>query len=248
MLIHEHPIQWYIDKMIHGETFCFPGYSDAEFFSMMGIRLNNLTGLGQVIHYATGQKLLDVMQRRQASKDWLFAIPKCLWDLPQLTPPATTIDTYLKKHKVKIEGYERDMVLDDLARDAGLFPLIQQLQDMDTVVIGNQWLSGLKFLDSKQFIPIPSPNLHMEIFGLEKVVQAAMERPRRDCVYLISAGVSAPLIIDRLYDLIPDSWFIDCGSIWDAFVGIGGQRTWRANLYANPVAHQKWKEKCLYGI
>jgi hypothetical protein len=75
----------------------------------------------------------------------------------------------------------------------------------------------------------------------------AAKRYGKSAVYCVSAGVSAAIIIDQLHDTLPDSCLLDCGSIWDAFVGIGGQRQWRAELYANPKAWERWKRKNLYG-
>jgi hypothetical protein len=136
------------------------------------------------------------------------------------------------------------MVMDDLAANAGLYPFIHQLQKMCTCVIGNEALRGLDFLGYDHFVSVSSPNLHMEENGIERAVDMAYAFGK-PAVYLISAGVSAALIIDKLHDLISDSFFIDCDSIWDAFVGIGGQRTWRAKLYASPKAWHKWKAKNL---
>ena len=33
---------------------------------------------------------------------------------------------------------------------------------------------------------------------------------------------------------------IDMGSTWDSFVGIGGQRAWRGQLYSDPRKYQAW--------
>jgi len=62
-----------------------------------------------------------------------------------------------------------------------------------------------------------------------------------------SAGVSAAVIIDKLHDEIPDSFFIDCGSIWDAFARVGAQRAWRGKLYENDKAYDQWVRKNIYG-
>ena len=244
MRIYKRPIEWYVRKLEKGNYFAFPGYSDAEWFSMMGIREGQKTGLGQLMTREHGRRLLDVMRRRVDDPKWLFAVPECLWRIPQFEK--TSIDSFLQEEGIDLKyAYERDMVLDDLARDAGLYPLIKQLQEMDTVVIGPKELEKpLTFLDYKAFIPITSPNLHMEKGGIEHAVVRALGY---DAVYLISAGVSAPVIIDQLYKDNPNAFYIDCGSIWDAFAGIGGQRTWRADLYGDSFKLQEWKRKNLYG-
>jgi hypothetical protein len=242
--IREKDIHYYVERLLTGRNFCFPGYSDAEFYCMMGLRHGTTTGLGQIIDIKHGRRLLDVMQKRQNNTKWLFAIPKCLHGLPYFQQ--RPIDTFLKQNQVDITAYERDMVLDDLARDAGLFPFIAQLQNMDTVIIGPKDLERLHFLDYKAHFAIPSPNLHMEDGGIERAVDRVIAKGYK-AVYLISAGVSAPIIIDYLYSWCPDNFYLDCGSIWDAFVGIGGQRQWRADLYESPSKLEAWRRKNLYG-
>lgn len=246
MLIHEYPIEWYIAKLKSRKYFCLPGYSDAEFYSMMKLRLNTQTGLGQMIRATHGDLLTGVMQRRQRDKRWLFAIPKCLSELPLFEK--YPVDSFLKENNISIEGYERDMILDDLARDAGLYPLIKQLQEMDTILVGPEEFSngGLAFLDYKVHVSIPSPNLHTEPNGIKWTVDTILRRNYK-AIHLISAGVSAPIIIDKLYEANPDNFYIDCGSIWDAFCGIGGQRQWRADLYSDPTKLEEWKRRNIYG-
>lgn len=245
MKIHRMPMSWYVDRLKVGDRFSFVGYSDAEWYSMMQLRLNTTTGLGQHIDATHGKRLLRVMRERQCDRTWLFAVPSCLSKLPLFEK--YPIDTFLEAQDIRIEGYERDMVLDDLAKNAGLYPFIRQLQAMDTVVIGPRELEGLAFLDYKQHFPIASPNLHMEPFGIQEVVGRVLRSRVKDAVYLVSAGVSAAVIIDRLCTAGIRATFMDCGSIWDAFVGIGGQREWRAELYADPAKLEAWKHTNLTG-
>lgn len=251
MKIREESIYHYIGWLKEGRFFSFAGFSDAEWYCILGLYQGEKSGLGQVIDAAHGQRLLDVLKRRQKDEGkFLIAVPKCLWrGRPNdgVTGLADgEIDWFLGRHDIRIEGWERDMVLDDLARDAGLHPFIHQLRYMPVAVIGPAPLRGLAFLKYRHFVEISTPNLHMEPGGIEQAIESAKSYGRSG-VYLVSAGVSAAVIIDGLHDAIPDSWFIDCGSIWDAFVGIGGQREWRAKLYADPEALEKWKHDNLHG-
>lgn len=248
MKIHEQPLQWYVDRLKRGDHFSFAGYSDAEWLCILGLRAGDRTALGQVICPTYGKKLFDVLRRRQGDPRWLTAVPKCLWEADVFGDGI--IDRVLHHRGVRIEGWERDMVLDDAAAGAELFPLIDQLRRMDTVMIGNSDLEPVAgLLGCKFFVGVPSPNLHLEKGpeGIDWVVNDLLDEPRVPAVYLVSAGVSAAVIIDRLHDEIPNSSFIDCGSIWDAFVGIGAQREWRRALYADLNAWQRWTEENLHG-
>lgn len=247
MTIHERTMQWYIERMKVDDHFSFVGYSDAEWFCMFGLREGERTGFGQTISKEHGERLRDVMIRRQGDPKFLFAIPKILWTLPVFD--RDMIGKYLKHHHLKIEGYERDMVLDDLAAAGGLYPFIEQLRKMSVTMIGNDLLMHphvYRAVRWKRFIPITSPDHHMLQVGEKTGIEETVEQVLRDPipgVYCVSAGVSAAVIIDKLYDRIPNSWFLDCGSIWDAFAGIGGQRQWRADLYQKPEELERWKVK-----
>lgn len=249
LVIHNFTIDYYIDRLKNNRYFSLAGYSDAEWYSILGKRLGTTTGLGQMLDGGHGDKLADVLRRRQHDLRFLFSIPSCLWDLPLLCH--YEINNFLLKEGIEIEAFERDIILDDLARDAGLFPFIQQLQKMNVVVVGNKHLRGLDFLNYKYFVEISSPNLHLDESELKTAINDAVNYPGtlkgNSCVFLVSAGVSAAIIVDKLHGAIPNSFFIDCGSIWDAFVGIGGQREWRANLYSNPEKWKDWIRSNLYG-
>lgn len=247
MRLHEKPIEWYVDRLARGDHFSLAGYSDAEWLCVLGYRLGETTGLGQVISAEHGDLLADVLHRRRRDKRFLFAVPKCLVDASRPVFGDGCIDWWLGHNDLRIEAYERDMVTDDLARGAGLYPFIKQLKQTETVVIGPRPLRGLYFLGFRHFVEISTPNLHLERGGIDRAVGEALIY-KRPAAYLVSAGVSAAVIIDRLHDEAPrGSSLIDCGSIWDAFVGIGGQREWRAKLYANPQEWERWKRKNLKG-
>jgi hypothetical protein len=246
--IHKNPIEYYVDRLREGSHFALVGYSDAEWFSILRRQLGNRTGLGQILHGPTGDRLLNVLKSRHQDADFLFSVPGCIWEDRGFIDAhvGEFIEATLSSYDIQVDFYERDMVLDDLAEAAGLYCLIQQLQSMDLVIIGNRHLRELDFLGCKHFVEVSSPNLHLQENGIENAVAEA-KRYGKPATYLVSAGMSAPLIIDQLYDEVPSSFFLDCGSIWDAFVGIGGQREWRAKLYSNPIRLEQWKHDNICG-
>lgn len=238
MKIINRDIQYFIDRMKNREYFAQAGFSDAEFYCMMNIRSGTCTGLGQVIDPTYGIELIDVMQRRQEDENFIFAVPMCLQDLPAFE--GGRIDSFVGG----IEAVERDMITDDLARNALMFPFIEQLRKMDVVVIGNRHLAYLDFMEYRH-VQIDSPNLHLQIEpnGIQNAVnEAASVTYEGGTAFMVSAGVSAAVIIDKLYAIHPDNFYFDCGSNWDAFVGCGRQRSWRKYLYAHPQELELWKK------
>lgn len=248
MNIQERPIEYYVERLQQNDYFTLFGYSDAEWFCIFNYEPGKATGLGQILNAEVGVKLLDVLRRHHKDPRVMVAVPKCMWEWSDFVTmkAGLKIETIMRLAKLTPCFVERDMILDDLAAAAGLHPFIHQLRQMRTVVIGNHALVGLDFLDYDKFIGVESPNLHLNPRGIAKAVRQAKDYGR-PAVYLVSAGISAALIIDQLHNEIPDSFFIDCGSIWDAFVGIGGQRQWRRRLYEDPQALEQWKHENLYG-
>jgi len=245
--IINHPAEYYIDRMKTGNYFSLSSYSDAEWFCVLNHRLGCETGLGQTLDGKTGERLLDVLRRRNSDTKFLFSMPKVVFIMQdgKGVSMEKRINDLIPEQK---EFFEKESIGDDLAEEGNgsLHPFIKQLQSMSVVTIGNAALKGLDFLHPKLHVSTSCPNLHMEEQGIERAAREAIDYGKSG-VYLVSAGVSAPLIIDQLHDEIPDSFFIDCGSIWDAFVGIGGQREWRAELYENPERLEKWKKENVYG-
>lgn len=246
MKLHHHEIGWYLDRHRSGAHFSLAGYSDAEWFCMAGTREGCTTGLGQVMTAAHGERLWDVLRRRQTDPRFLVAVPELLFQITGFD--SGEADWMLGARGIKIEACERDMVTDDLAAAGGLFPLVQMLKEReDGVLIGNRALEPLRrTLRLRHFVGLESPNLHMREGGIEDAAERARSYGRPG-FYLVGAGVSAAIIIDQLHDAIPEASFFDCGSMWDAFVGIGGQREWRAKLYADRRAWRAWRRKCMVG-
>lgn len=247
MKIHDADVNDLVLRITARWRFALAGYSDAEWYCVLGERQGERTGLGQVLDAGHGRLLLDVLRRRQGSDRFLFAVPRCLYGLPSFCNGE--IDWLLGRENIRIEALERDALTDDLARAAGLYPLIDCLRRFgNAAVIGPAPLRGLRdVLGARYFVEISTPNLHLEPGGIERAVAEASAHARRRLVWCVSAGVSAAVLIDRLWDVLPHATLIDCGSIWDAFFGVGGQRQWRAELYADPEAWEAWKRKCLTG-
>ena len=248
MVINHQNMDYYLERIKNNQHYSIAGFSDAEWFSMIGHRLRGLTGLGQRIDESTGIRLTDVLKRRQHDSDFLFAIPDVVINGEYFVTSgiAKRINKHIEKNEIHTEWFERDVVTDYLAEFGRMYPFIKQLQKMNVAIIGNKHLRGLGFLAYKHFTEISSPNLHLEYNGIERAVEDAQNYGQPG-VYLVSAGVSAALIIDQLHGTISDSWFIDTASIWDAFVGVGEQREWRKTLYADPKKYTEWLNANLHG-
>jgi hypothetical protein len=239
----------YVRLMRKGVPFAFPGYSDAEWFCMTGMREGGLTGAGQLLSAEHGQLLTDILVRRQRDPLFFPAVPGCLTRLPAFCDGL--VERFLDARGVDLVAHERDAVLDDLARAAGLYPFIRQLREMGPVLVGPEALRPFApELGARAFVPVSTPNLHHEPGGIGRAADAVEDAlAGRPGVVLVSAGVSAAVLVDKVWDFSDGGvWAIDCGSVWDGFVGIGAQRQWRADLYADPARWERWRRKNLEGV
>lgn len=276
MKINRESVHHYVRMMQRREYFTFAGYSDAEWRCVLGGEwAGTVTALGQVIDPDHGALLADVLVRRAGNPSFLVAVPRCLWaheaDHPDGTPGSGRfvpglpgfaegqVDWWLGRKRLHLDGWERDDVLDDLAARGGLFPWLREFRRHRVLAVGPEHLRRLPgdVLAIDHLVPVTTPNLHREPGGIDAAVAAALRWLRTGlpaghtvCV-LVSAGVSAAVICDRLHHAVVDcklGWVLDMGSTWDAFVREGGQRAWRAELYADEARYKKWLNDCLFGI
>lgn len=230
MTFHTNKIDWYIEQFKRGVS--VPGYGDAAWFCMTKQRLGNRTGFGMLINEETGEKLIKTLRRKDPN--WLPAAPAVLPHMGAFE----YIDQWLVENRMRKDYYERDMITDELAENAGLYPLIKYLRSVRVAIVGHPELKNLDVFE-KIHIPIAYPDFHLDHAGQEKVIETV--RKLDVDIVLFSAGMSSALMIDKLHG-IKASMF-DCGSMWDAFVGIGGQREWRKKLYEDEVLLNDWKYK-----
>ena len=245
MKIKELPIEYYIERLRKNEYFSFPGYSDAEWIAMLKTSIGNQTAAGQLWTDEIGDQLLTSIKAHRKDPSFMPAYPKIInqWGLGK------EIEKFMYSHGLhNTTFYERDMVTDDLAAEAGLAPFIKQLRLMDVYLVGNITLRGLHFLNyKKHFVTETLYNFHVETRAIKTMVNDILEFGKPG-VYLFSVGMSDAVMISELHGKMKDSFLIDVGSMWDAFVGMGGNRTWRQELYKDPKKWVEWVTKNLDGV
>ena len=247
--IQEFSIDHYIKKLQKGEYFSFSGWSDAEWLAMIGSRIGGSTAAGQIWTKEIGDQLKEALKEAIKQPDIYPAVPKVLLSPDSGVGQGDMSEILRKMGFYNAVFYERDMVTDNLAaKEGGLREFIKQLRQMDVYFVGNVCLKGLHFLKYKQFFETETLyNFHQVPFGIENMVNKILDFGKPG-VYLTAVGMSDAVMISKLHGKIPKSFFIDVGSIFDAFVGIGGQREWRANLYADTSKWLSWVNSQLYNL
>ncbi len=239
MIIHNKPIEWYIEKLKNKEYFSMGMYGDGEWIAMFKERV----GRGNAENTIYTSELCDALieSLKFKSDNFIFSVPEVLKN-PELSGIGEKkIDNFLKSIEVEgIEFYEKDM-WDVAAREAKLAPFIQQLRKMKVCFVGNVAFEGkLDFVD--QSIPLNYPNCFIQ---RDYVSHNILVNNNNCDVYLFAAGLPAAVFVQDVCEKKPNSFFIDIGSIFDGLIGIGTQRGWRAELYADKNKYKKWLKQNL---
>lgn len=228
MQVKNEPLEFYIQKLRHNEYFSMGLVGDGEVIAMRQSSIGEWNALGEIYTLQLGE---DIRKFFSLDKVILGTDPNFA-----NTPDGAWLDVEYPN-----ASWHDGVIWDRAVRLGELAPFIKQLREMPVYVIGNKHLRKLDFLKCRDFIEIPELNCHPAI----GTIAARCQNPG---VYLISAGLAAIPLIVRLYNQIPNSWFLDMGSIWDVFCGIGLQRGWRQELEANPLEKQRIINKNLENI
>lgn len=157
---------------------------------------------------------------------------------PNFKSYATLIDKLPYHEYVEKNVWHREMC------EGNLYPLIKELRNHNVCIIGNKMLKELTFLNYDKFIEVDYPNCYKD---LERVTKEIIDYGKSG-VYIFACGIPATLFVQAVHGKVPKSWFIDTGSIWDGFVGIGGQRATRREFYKHPETWKEWVDKNLKEI
>lgn len=238
--VHRLPLSWYTDLIQRREPFTFLTYGDGEFLVMAGDRTGE-----RFTHYR--ERVTDrLVGELRASLDAEGADIIRGTD-PHLLEPWTyqgqdrdAIESVAARVKNVLGGRQLawvdGVVWDTASRTpGGLAPLFQSLRGRSVCLVGNDKLRPLaEDLQLHQFASVPDTDAASVTDLTEFFV-----RNLPGGVYLLCCGLSAIPLALRLRQRVPDGTFIDLGSALDMMVGLGAERGWRSDLYADPKA---WRE------
>ncbi len=222
------PIEWYIGELNDNQPFSLAHYGDGEFqciFNTLGDRFRENCE-GTIYSKELSEKMRESLEFR--SKNFFFAAPD-FDNMQHYRNYAITMD------RITDISFVNKQIWNEAMWKGKLYPFIQALRKKNVCIISNKNLRGLTFLNYDKFIEIDYPNC---FYQLEDVTKQILEYGKEG-IYIFACGIPAALFIQAVHGKIPNSWFIDLGSIWDGFVGIGGQRPTRREFYKYP---EQWRE------
>lgn len=191
-------LQYYVDKLKAGEKFSLARWGDGEMYCMWGSRST---------HNANGCRYSPELRRALLDSMHHENDPTFIYGMQEVY---TRDRKRIEEEYPNIDWHDSEFLSRAVA-EGKLFPLINQLQKMKIIIIGNESLFEFshKILKVKDFIKVPSSNC----FDTPPDIPLL-----KDHVYLFSCGMAANVFISRLHRKI-DAWLIDVGHIWDPFVG-----------------------------
>lgn len=243
MVLHEYNLDWYVQKLKRGERFGLGMYGDGEWQAIFrhALKMKRFTQNCEATVY--DDKLCEEMAEslKYGGRNFLFSAPDTFKVVPEYFQYEAMADA--SAHIMGCDGieYVEKNVWNKEMKEGGLWPLIEQLRKMPVYFIGNAYLRGLTFLKYKKFFEIGYPNCYLD-GSFQKAKDDVVEFGKPG-VYLIAAGIPAALMAQHIHKNVADATVIDTGSIWDGFVGIGGQRSFRHELYQDEAAWQAWAHK-----
>jgi len=238
MIIHDYPIDWYVDKLNNKEPFSLGMFGDGEWqciFNAYGDRFS-ANCEGTIYSQELTRQMNESLKFK--SDNFYFAAPDTFQKVPEYFHYEGMVDKITDVEFVEKNMWNKAMY------EAKLYPLIKALRDKNLCIISNSALRDLTFLDYDHYIGIDYPNCFPQ---LEETTQKILDYGREG-VYLFACGIPASLFVQAVHGKIPNSWFIDLGSIWDGFVGIGGQRATRREFYLHPETWLEWVNENLKDI
>lgn len=201
------PLSWYVNQLKAGIHYSLARYGDGELLCMWGRTGQNCDGSDYTPDL---QKALLSSLRHAGDETFIYGLQHVL---PEDKQRAYT-------DWPQITWYDSEILGDALVAGE-LFPFINQLRQMETVIIGNATHGPIvDLLQSEYFVEIPSKNAFEEY---RRVIDDCWRYAKRhpDTVFLFSAGMAANVFVADLHrSLGPRQvWLLDVGHIWDVFVG-----------------------------
>lgn len=199
-------IQFWVDKLKNNEKFSMARWGDGELYCMWGRQGQNSNGCRYSPELR--QALLDAMEPRDGFYHGLQRV------LPR-------DEERIRKEYPDVRWYETECFSEAVA-EGKLYPLIEQLRKMRTVIVSNEKVSNtakdILGDNCRGAILVPSANAYdykstvIDWFNNHYV-------PADDTVWLFSCGMAANAFISELHGK-KDAWLIDVGHIWDPFTGL----------------------------
>ncbi|HYE70423.1 MAG TPA: hypothetical protein VD932_02745 [Aquabacterium sp.] len=247
--VTHHPLSWYADKIARGEPYSSLLYGDGEFHVMSRQRIGqHFTQYEELVTASLAAELCDSLRNPDANI------------VRGTDPNMIHYADYQGRDKASIVSVGRAVraIVDDLCPDGAEFvdgvvwdtaaktgnlsPFLRVLRSKAVLLVGCQALAPFASQMGWAMVTVPDRNAAADLDRLETEVAQKAE------VTLVCMGLGAIPLIMRLRRRHMEGTYLDLGSTFDLFVGIGAERGWRHELYADPAEHRRIIEANLAGV
>ena len=237
------PVAWYVEKLEKEESFTSLLYGDGEFMVADGEHIGQTLAFSEVVteqlYNEMVASLLDPGTDIIRGTDPNLVNHESYGgsDLDSFRKVGQRIDKLLTKLNLSIPWFD-GVMWDRASREGELGPLIRALWRRQTVIVGNARLRPFAEEYLGWLLAIPSENAVSCLDQLEGALTEWADRADHP-VFVLCMGLGAIPLAMRLRRAVLGCTVLDLGSNFDVFAGIGEQRGWRAEMYANK---QLWQE------
>ena len=248
-----HPLSWYVGKLERGKPFTSLLYGDGEFMVADGQHIGQTLAFGEVVTEQLSREMRasltvvgdDII--RGTDPNLINYMDYGGRDIDSFRPVGKRVNALLAKVAPNLDWVD-GVMWDVASREGKLGPLLRVLRKRLTVFVGNVKL--LPF--TEEYLgwgtAVPDENAAKWLDGFESMLVQWSGENVHHPVFVLCMGLGAIPLAMRLRKSVPGCTVLDLGSIFDVFAGIGEQRGWRAEMYADPVAWQECIRKNLEGL
>jgi len=186
-----------VDRINNNIPFAFSRWGDGEWYNV-----NKLVGQncdGNIYYEDLGDALLEIVSTKQ---DYVLGVQTLI---PYSVQQAKRFDQDWGDSDVMHRASERNE----------LQPLIDSLNDVHVVYIGNESHRNLPFVN--EFIEIPFNNIWLQREELMKLIRSTCDDTFK--VFCFSAGMAANVFIHESWNFDKTNIYLDVGSVFDPYVG-----------------------------
>lgn len=258
MTVTRHELDWYVARLEAGTPTVSLLYGDGEFTAASRDKVGAVLQNGELVTQSLCTELRKSLFPRHDGPDVVRASDPFVldWttyggrDVAFVREASDRAQGVLREVRpegqgCKIVGGWREVsppiswadgrVWDEAVRDGRLGPLIRWVRARRVCVVACGALLGPSPLwDGAQVscVPVPPTDAARHLDETEALVR----RCGRQDAWLLCCGLSAIPLAMRIRRAFDGATVLDLGSTFDVFFGLGAERGWRSELYADPAA------------
>lgn len=217
--IRQIPFHQYIEYIKQKKYFSYVRYGDGEWKALF--RESGRNGRAHGITPEFHRNMLTSLFKNANNFSVFFGMQRNTY---RLEGRQEEIDKFLTENKLDIPWVMAE-TFHHASRDGILFPLIREMKNHHSIVVGPAFLGELrkKIFPDMFFIEVPHTDCYLEKEKIyREIIDTFDDAGEAENIISFSAGPATEVFILELQEEYPDNFYIDTGSLWDIFAG---QRT-----------------------